>query len=228
MTTLGIEKFTFEVEWHDTQADIIRKYRVLYYPVTSEIEMFDVKLNRVFLKKVEIPSITLEDFYVGAQVTVLSRVLKVTDYGDVHTRRKFEVDACRTFAMIKPDAYQHIGKIFDAISQDGFLINKIKMSKFNKASSGLFYREHEGKPFFPTLQAHMTSDVCVGIELVAPDAVKKWRNLLGPTNTEVARKTAPGCLRALFGTDGTKNACHGSDSNGSYKREADIFFGGNP
>ena len=190
--------------------------------------MFDVKLNKIFLKKIEIPSVSLDDFFVGAQVTVLSRVLRVTDYGDVHTRKRFEVDKSRTFAMIKPDAYAHIGKIFDAISQSGFAINKIKMSKFNSKTATTFYKEHELKPFFPNLSAHMTSDVVVGIELVAADAVKKWRDLLGPTNTEVARKSAPKSLRALYGTDGTKNACHGSDSGPSYKRESDIFFGGNP
>lgn len=228
MTTLGIEKYTFEVDWHDTQADIIRKYRVLFYPVRNEIEMFDVKLNRIFLKKVEIPSVSLDDFFVGAQVTVLSRVLRVTDYGDVHTRKRFEVEKSRTFAMIKPDAYVHMGKIIDAISNDGFAINKIKMSKFNAKTASTFYKEHEGKPFFPALQGHMTSDVVIGLELVAHDAVKKWRTLLGPTNTEVAKKTAPGSLRAMFGTDGTKNACHGSDSAPSYKRESEIFFGGSP
>lgn len=34
MTTLGEQKYTFEVEWYDQQADIIRPYRTLYYPVT--------------------------------------------------------------------------------------------------------------------------------------------------------------------------------------------------
>ena len=33
-------------------------------------------------------------------------------------------------------------------------------------------------------------------------------------------------MRALFGSDGTKNAVHGSDSVGSYKRETDFWFGG--
>jgi nucleoside-diphosphate kinase len=190
--------------------------------------MYDVKLKRIFLKKVEIPSVCLDDFFCGAQVTVLSRVLRVTDYGDVHTRKRFEVDKSRTFAMIKPDAYKDIGKIIDAISQSGFAINKLKMSRFSKASSSQFYKEHEGKPFFPNLQAHMTSDVVVGMELVAADAVPKWRALLGPTNTQVAKQQAPQSLRALYGTDGTKNACHGSDSAGSFKREADLFFGGEP
>ena len=56
----------------------------------SAIEMFDVKNARIFLKKQQIPSIQLDDFFIGAQVTVLSRVLKVIDYGDVATRRQFE------------------------------------------------------------------------------------------------------------------------------------------
>jgi len=33
-------------------------------------------------------------------------------------------------------------------------------------------------------------------------------------------------VRALFGTDGTKNAVHGADSCGSYKRESDFWFAG--
>ena len=44
--TLGEPKFTFEVDWYDQQADITRPYRVLYFPVTSSIEMYDVKNMR--------------------------------------------------------------------------------------------------------------------------------------------------------------------------------------
>src|SRR6056300_1864550 len=101
MATLGEEKYTFEVDWYDPQACVIRKYRVIYYPVTKTLEMFDIKNQRMFLKKTEVPTVTLDDFYIGSQVTILARVLKVTDYGDVHTRRRFEVSRQRTFAMIK-------------------------------------------------------------------------------------------------------------------------------
>jgi nucleoside-diphosphate kinase len=48
----------------------------------------------------------------------------------VATRKKFEVDAQRTFAMIKPDAYVNIGKIIDAVYMNGFKIKRLKMSKF--------------------------------------------------------------------------------------------------
>lgn len=93
----------------------------------------------------------MEEFYTGAVITVYGRQLKIVDYGDVATRNKFEVDRQRTFAMIKPDAYKHIGKIIDAIYVNGFKISKLKMSKFNNATSGEFYGEHKGKPFFPNL-----------------------------------------------------------------------------
>jgi nucleoside diphosphate kinase len=98
------------------------------------------------------------------------------------------------------------------------------MSKFSQATASVFYGEHKGKPFFPNLQQFITSDVVVGMELVAENAIDKWRSLIGPTNTLAAKQQAPESLRALFGTDGTKNAVHGSDSVGSVKKEAGFWF----
>ncbi len=71
----------------------------------------------------------------------------------------------------------------------------------------------------------ITSDVVTGLELVSQNAIEKWRNLIGPTNSTVAKEQKPNSIRALYGTDGTKNAVHGSDSGPSNKREGDIFFG---
>lgn len=64
------------------------------------------------------------------------------------------------------------------------------------------------------------------MELVGQNAVQAWRSAIGPTNTETAKQEAPQSLRARFGTDGTKNSVHGSDSLGSYKREHDFWFAG--
>ncbi len=58
----------------------------------------------------------------------------------------------------------------------------------------------------------MTSDYSLGMELIAQGAITKWRKFIGPTNSAKAREEAPKSLRALYGEDGTKNACHGSDS----------------
>ena len=71
----------------------------------------------------------------------------------------------------------------------------------------------------------MTSDVTIGLELVATDAVKKWRATIGPTNSITAKQQAPESIRACFGTDGGKNAVHGSASVGEYKTESSFWFG---
>jgi nucleoside-diphosphate kinase len=99
------------------------------------------------------------------------------------------------------------------------------MSKFDPESAGGFYGEHRGKHFYKGLIDFMTSDVVVGMELVADGAIKGWRELLGPTNTFRAKEEAPDSIRALYGTDGTRNACHGSDAPASAERELEYFFG---
>ena len=180
------------------------------------------------MKRYPQAGIDMKELYPGAIISIQSRQLKIIDYGDVATRKRFEVDRQRTFAMIKPDAYVNIGKILDAIFVNGFKIAKLKMSRFNANTAGVFYGEHKGKPFFPNLSQFITSDVVVGMELVAENAVDKWRGLIGPTNTLAAKKDAPDSLRAYFGTDGTKNAVHGSDSNASVKKEVGFWFPEDP
>jgi nucleoside-diphosphate kinase len=49
--------------------------------------------------------------------------------------------------------------------------------------------------------------------------------MIGPTNSLVAKQQAPNSIRGIYGTDGTRNAVHGSDSGPSAKREGDFFFG---
>jgi hypothetical protein len=63
------------------------------------------------------------------------------------------------------------------------------------------------------LVGFMSSGPIVAMELVAEGAVAKWRKLVGPTNSTTAKAEAPNSIRAHFGTDGTMNAVHGSDSD---------------
>ena len=87
-----------------------------------------------------------------------------------------------------------------------------------------FYAEHEGKPFFEKLTQFMSSGPVVALALSRQGAIAGWRELMGPTNSHTARETVPSCLRARFGTDQTKNACHGSDSKESAARELRFYF----
>jgi len=97
------ERYVFEVEWYDQQAEILRYYRLFFFPTDNSVEMFDKKMNRMFIKRIELPTLKLSDLFVGAKVTVFTRVLFVKEYGDIATAAKQGGERESTFAMIKPD-----------------------------------------------------------------------------------------------------------------------------
>lgn len=87
-----------------------------------------------------------------------------------------------------------------------------------------FYIEHKSKPFFGGLTEFMTSGPIYALVLQKIDAIASWRKLMGPTDSETARRDAPRSIRGLYGTDGRRNACHGSDSATAAFREGRFFF----
>lgn len=111
------ERYVFETQWYDQQADVIRRYRLFFFPETNSIEMWDKKTHQVFLKRIQAPQLTLGQLYVGGKVTIYGRLLEIMEYGDVATAAKQTGQRESTFAMIKPCSYQNFGKIIDAVCQ---------------------------------------------------------------------------------------------------------------
>ena len=50
------------------------------------------------------------------------------------------------------------------------------------------------------------------MELRGINAISKWRELLGPIDSAVAREKDPNLLRAKYGENDIKNGLHGADS----------------
>merc|ERR1712242_98287 len=132
-----------------------------------------------------------------------------------------------TLAMIKPDAVSagKADEIVNRIKYEGFVVVEQEELKLDKERAEAFYAEHKGKGFFDELMAFMTSGSIVAMKLERENAIKTWRTVMGPTNFEVAKQEAPDSVRALYASNMTKNASHGSDSAESAKRELDFFFG---
>eukprot|EP00281_Chroomonas_sp_CCMP1168_P031140 CAMPEP_0206239894 /NCGR_PEP_ID=MMETSP0047_2-20121206/15639_1 /ASSEMBLY_ACC=CAM_ASM_000192 /TAXON_ID=195065 /ORGANISM="Chroomonas mesostigmatica_cf, Strain CCMP1168" /LENGTH=215 /DNA_ID=CAMNT_0053664621 /DNA_START=34 /DNA_END=681 /DNA_ORIENTATION=- len=133
----------------------------------------------------------------------------------------------RSLAIIKPDAVAagNADNIKKAIKDNGFKIVAEKKMHLSKAKAQNFYAEHKGKPFYEGLVEFMTSGPVIVMTLQKNGAIKGWRELMGPTNSIKARAEAKNSMRALYGTDGGRNACHGSDSPKSAAREIRFFFG---
>lgn len=130
----------------------------------------------------------------------------------------------RTLAIIKPDAVHKSDEIEEIILQHGFTILQKRRVHLTPEQTSDFYAEHYGKMFFPSLVAYMSSGPVMALVLARQNAISYWRQLIGPTNTQKARDQAPESLRAIYGTDSTKNALHGSDSYTSAEREVHFFF----
>eukprot|EP00946_MAST-07B_sp_MAST-7B-sp1_P003761 g3761.t1 len=144
---------------------------------------------------------------------------------NLHWWFKKPLQAERTLALVKPGTAQSsLSPILADIAANGFTVVSQRTVHMSQATAAKFYVEHAGKGFYKRLTAYMSSAPVVALVLSKPGAIKAWRTLMGPTNTFVARKTAPGSIRARFGVDGTRNATHGSDSMRSAQREISFFF----
>ena len=130
-----------------------------------------------------------------------------------------------TYAMIKPGYEEYWGKVISRITEEGLKIARMKTMRFDDEFASKFYAEHVGKGFYNDLAGYMTSGTIVAMELVGPNAIAKWREIIGPTKKEVAVEQAPNSLRALYARSTTENLCHGSDSPASAAREIELVFG---
>merc|ERR1712054_28088 len=221
------ERYAFDVDWFDHAAGLVRKYQLVYYPKDSQIEMFDVKNRRTFLKKCEYPSITIKDLYLGATISIYSRQLKVVAYSDEFTANKLQPRQEKTLAIIKPDGYAHLGKIMDAIVAAGMQCAEMRMTKLTGDEVEEFYEELRGTENFGRMVSFMASDAITCITIVGDGSVRKWIDLMGPMDPNNAKRDAPQSLRAIFGSDLVQNICHGSADAEAAQREIDFFFGPN-
>ena len=129
----------------------------------------------------------------------------------------------RTFAIIKPDAVRKkvAGQIINRIEEAGLEIVAMKKMHLTEQGARGFYAVHKERPFFNDLVAFMTSGPVVALILEGEGAIKKWRDLMGPTNSNEA---PAGTMRGDFGTDVEQNATHGSDAPETAKLETTYFF----
>jgi len=219
------ERLSFIVDWFDHAAGLCRKYQLLYYPKDSQIEMFDIKNRRTFLKKCEYPSVGLKDLYIGATISIYSRQLKVVEYGDEYTTNKLSPKQEKTLAIVKPDSYAHLGKILDAIVASGLTLAEARMMKLTPDQVEEFYEDLRGNQNFSKMVNFMSSDAITCLAIVGDQSVGRWLELCGPVDPNTARAESPQSLRAAFGTNHIQNCVHASTDASVAERELDFFFG---
>jgi nucleoside-diphosphate kinase len=117
----------------------------------------------------------------------------------------------QTLVLIKPDALKNslTGYVLSQLSEfhTGLRFAAAKIVSITKILAEEHYAEHRGKVFYPSLLEyimglkHYTSEPwkrrVIAFVYHGPRAIRKIRDLAGPTNPHIARETDPGTIRAL-------------------------------
>jgi nucleoside-diphosphate kinase len=129
----------------------------------------------------------------------------------------------RTFGIVKPDATAagNAGKILARIEESGLKIIAMKLMHLSEAQAKGFYAVHKERPFFGELVTFMTEGPIVAVVMEGDNAIQRWRDLMGPTNSDEA---PAGTIRGDFGSGIERNASHGSDAPETAALEIAYFF----
>ena len=129
----------------------------------------------------------------------------------------------KTFVIFKPDCMEqrHVGTVLSRFEAAGFDVIACKMTRLAPALLREHYAHVADKPFYPEIEAFMSSRPVIMVALRGENIVQRVRDLLGPTDS---RKAAKGTIRGDFGTEMMKNVVHASDSVENGRIEIARFF----
>jgi len=131
----------------------------------------------------------------------------------------------RTFGIVKPDAVAKnaIGGVIDLVEKAGLKIIALRLVRLGETQAKAFYAVHKERPFFGALVQFMTSGPCVVMAIEGENAIARYREVMGPTDS---KKAPAGTIRNRYGTDIERNAVHGSDGPDTARVEVSFFFAG--
>ncbi len=128
-----------------------------------------------------------------------------------------------TLIILKPDCMTNrvAGEVISRFEKAGFEIVASKITQLDGAILREHYAHVADLPFFPQIEAFMSSRTVMPMILSGEDVIAKVRDLLGPTNSQEAPK---GTIRGDLGTDMMRNVVHASDSPETAAAEKKRFF----
>jgi nucleoside-diphosphate kinase len=156
-----------------------------------------------------------------------------------------------TLVLIKPDALKNslTGYILSQLSEfhTGLHFAGAKIVSATKMLAEEHYEEHRGKFFYPPLLDYIMGILhypdepwkrrVIAFVYQGPNAIRKIRDIAGPTNPHEARVQKPGCIRALgtvvplkdadgkpIGENRVDNLIHASANAVDAEREIKLWF----
>ena len=193
-------RYAFLVEWYDEQASLTRSYQLLFYPSDQACEMFDLKSRRTFLRRTKLESLSLRQLYIGAIVHVLSRQLKIMDYGDEFTLKRLG-GIQSSLLLVGGDVMENLSVAFAILAKHGLTLCNAKTVSVDRQAAAQIARE------VPQASAVIESDGTGSLLVVsvnASNAIERVSEVIG----------------------GLPGPVYFSQDKETALRDIDVFFGG--
>jgi len=129
----------------------------------------------------------------------------------------------KTLIIFKPDCIKKnlLGKVINRLQMIEFKIIACKMIELNDELLKKHYSHIFNKSFYHDVKNFMQSSSVILMVLEGKEIISKIRDLLGPTDSSIAKK---GTIRGDWGLNKMENIAHASDSHKNAILEIDIFF----
>ncbi|CAJ1343113.1 unnamed protein product, partial [Effrenium voratum] len=148
-------KYNFVCEHVEEASQMTKEFLLTVYSKRNgspnELSLYDTKSKRLFLKRGvydQDGAFRLEDLFVGAEITVCARKLKIVAFADVPTRELFETNSEQVYTALPSSA--PLGDLFGQAAAAGFTLKRVK----SLADNG---------------------DMVLHLELVGPSGIEGWR-----------------------------------------------------
>ncbi len=130
----------------------------------------------------------------------------------------------RTLVLLKPDAVRRglVGEIVGRYERKGLRIRAMQLRHVDADLAAEHYAEHLGQPYYPAVEAFITSGPVVALALEGENAIAIVRAMHGATDPA---RALPGTVRGDYSLSTRMNLVHASDSRQAAQRELALWFG---
>lgn len=134
-----------------------------------------------------------------------------------------------TCCIVKPHAFQMglLGPIISSIQKEGFEVTGLRLVLLDHSAAEEFLEIYcTVLPEYPAMVTQLCSGSCVALEISGKDdkAAKDFREFVGPSDPDIAKKLYPNSLRARFGVNKILNAVHCTDLPEDAELEIEYLF----
>lgn len=116
-------RLCFIAEYVDEMANLTREFQLLYFYDDNSVELRELKTKKIFLRRIQSPGLTREQFFLGGNVMVFGRVMRLTRFGDEVTRQLCEESAEYTTMIFSEPLFSKLGSILAVLVEEcGFSV----------------------------------------------------------------------------------------------------------